>query len=413
MIYIFSPLLSERLTFVLDFCFKSKGMVYVLLDSKTKFESVVGEKINYSSEYIENSLQIKPTTLLFESKLKELSELTYKNDNWYLNNDKDVFSILFYMLSCYEEYLILEKDNHDRFSAKNSSLFKSNRLDKPNADLIVKQLWKDLGLDYSMVESNFKSHITFDIDSAWAIKNKRILRSIGSDIKDLLKGKSIIDKYKVRLGKQQDPFDTYSIIKDTSEKHLVTCFFLLGDLGKFDKNINWKNKELKLLINDLKHCCNIGIHPSYDSYLNETKVEGELIRLNTITQSKNTKSRQHFLKLDIPKSYQLLNSIGVTDDYSMGFADGYGFRSGTCFSYPFFDLTTNSITNLIIHPITYMDGTLNQYLNLSIKDSINVIQNLKREVKNVGGTFCPLWHNETIGEVGIWKGWRKVFDSNI
>jgi hypothetical protein len=67
----------------------------------------------------------------------------------------------------------------------------------------------------------------------------------------------------------------------------------------------------------------------------------------------------------------------------------------------------------MIHPITYMDGTLNQYLGLSIEKSITVIRNLKKEVKNVGGTFCPLWHNETIGNIGIWKGWTEVFESNF
>jgi len=198
-----------------------------------------------------------------------------------------------------------------------------------------------------------------------------------------------------------------------SEKNTVTCFFLLGDWGKYDKNINWKHKNLKQLIFDLKQSCSIGIHPSYGSYLNTEKVKMELNRLYTIGNTSTTKSRQHFLKLDVPQSYQLLESIGITDDYSMGFADAYGFRAGTSFSYPFFDLHSNTITKLMIHPITYMDGTLNQYLGLSTDESIKVIQCLKTEVENVGGTFCPLWHNETIGEVGIWEGWRKVFESNF
>ena len=413
MIYIYSPLFSERLTFVLDFCFKSKGMNYNILSSKADFIQFEGEKINYSAEAIETSFHIKPTGLLFETNFEHLSELTFSNSIWEINKESDIFSILFYMLSSYEEYLITERDNHDRFSAKNSFLFKNDRLDKPNADILVKQLWEELDLDYLVVQKRFNIHITFDIDSAWAIKNKGFFRSVASDIKDLLKGKSVLDKFKVRFGKKPDPFDTYSLIKSASEKQKVSCFFLLGNWGQFDKNINWKHKKLNQLINGLKQSCSIGIHPSYNSYLNSKNVKNELNRLDKISSLKNTKNRQHFLKLDIPRSYQLLRSVGITDDYSMGFADGYGFRSGTSFSYPFFDLTTNSITKLMIHPITYMDGTLNQHLGLSANESIEIICNLKKEVRNVGGTFCPLWHNETIGEVGIWKGWRKVFESNF
>jgi hypothetical protein len=412
-IYIYSPFHSERLTFVLDFCFKSKGLDYSVINSISELSQSKGTLINYSNEAIPDIYKITSEGLLFDNKVNSLSELKYECETWFINEVNDVFSVVFYMLSSFEEYIIQEKDEHLRFSAKHSFLQNNGRLHKPNADILVKQLWEVLGLDYSKIESNFNTHLTFDIDSAWAIKNKGVFRSIASDVKDLLKGKSIKEKFKVRFGKIQDPFDTYSIIKKAAEKHPASCFFLLGDWGKFDKNIHWKNTNLKQLTLDLKKSGSIGIHPSYASYLNETKVKSELNRLNTLINTKSTKSRQHFLKLDIPHSYQLLESIGITDDYSMGFADGYGFRSGTCFSYPFFDLTINSITKLTIHPITYMDGTLNQYLGLSVKESIAIIQSLKAEVKNVGGTFCPLWHNETIGEVGIWKGWRKVFESNF
>ena len=60
-----------------------------------------------------------------------------------------------------------------------------------------------------------------------------------------------------------------------------------------------------------------------------------------------------------------------------------------------------------------MDSTLNKYLGLSLDESIDVISKLKIEVENVGGEFIPLWHNETISESGIWKGWLKVFESNL
>jgi len=412
-IYIYSPIKSARLIYVLDFFFTSKGMNYHIIDSKNNFLKNDGLKINYSKDRLDNVFQINPEGLLFENHIKSLSDLKFTQGKWTINTSKDIFSIVFYMLTSYEEYLIKDKDQHQRFSSKHSFLFKNKRLCKPNADIIIQQLWQDLGLDYSKIKSNFNTHITFDIDSAWAIKNKGFFRSIASDLKDLLNLKCINNKFKVRLGSKKDPFDTYDTIKKIAKTNSVTCFFLLGDWAKYDKNINWKHPKLKRLIIDLNKICSIGIHPSYSSFLIKNKVTKELNRLNKNSQEINTKSRQHFLRLNVPNSYELLESIGITDDYSMGFSDNYGFRSGTSFSYPFFNLKTNSVTKVIIHPITYMDGTLNQYLNLSIKESIIVIEKLKEEVRNVGGTFCPLWHNETIGEIGIWKGWTKVFESNF
>ena len=33
-----------------------------------------------------------------------------------------------------------------------------------------------------------------------------------------------------------------------------------------------------------------------------------------------------------------------------------------------------------------------------------------QEVKNVGGTFVSVWHNETVNDLGTWEGFRDVFE---
>ena len=38
------------------------------------------------------------------------------------------------------------------------------------------------------------------------------------------------------------------------------------------------------------------------------------------------------------------------------------------------------------------------------------IENIMREVKEVGGTFVSIWHNETVNDLGEWKGYREVFE---
>jgi len=404
-ILIYSTYQSNRLIYILDFCFKSKGIAYQLTTNFSDFTSFNGAKINYTNQVIGDCLSIIPEGLLEETKLRQKNNLVYSNKKWLLNSFDDIFSILFFFLTCYEEYYILERDKHDRMSAKTSTIYCQNRLHKPNADIIVKQLWTDLKLDYSKIKALYSTTLTFDIDSAWAYKNKGFKRTLASDIKDLLKGKGIGEKIKIRRGQLPDPFDTFEQIENLAQTHQVICFFLLGNWGKYDKNTLWYHPKLKELIQSISTKMAIGIHPSYQSYLDRNKVKSELQRLKDISTQSITKSRQHYLKLSLPKSYTVLSDIGVIDDYSMGFADAYGFRSGTCFKYPFFNLISNEITHLTIHPITYMDGTLNQYLKLSISESKKIVADLKTEIQSVGGNFCPLWHNETLGDSGIWKGW--------
>jgi hypothetical protein len=413
MIIIYSEHITNRLKYVADFIFKDKNILYSITDSETVFKTSDAIKINYSKKELEANLSFIPQGILFETEIKTNYKVEYCEDVWMINGFDDVFSIIFYFLSRYEEYVNLERDEHDRFSAKNSFIFKSNRLSKPNVDLIVKLIFELLNLDYDPILNRYDSVITFDIDSAWAYKNKGIFRSLLSDTKDLTKGKCIKDKFKVRLNKKQDPFDTFSIIKKIASTHQVICFFLMGDWSRFDKNINWKNIEFKRLIKDVSSYCEIGIHPSYKSYLNKDMIYKEINRLKVTSGKEILKSRQHYLKLKLPNTYRQLIDLGIKEDYSMGFADAFGFRAGTCFPFYFYDLIEDKQTDLEVFPITYMDGTLNKYLGLSIDDSIKVVRQLKKEVKSVGGIFIPLWHNETIAGKGQWKGWYSVFESNF
>ena len=186
-------------------------------------------------------------------------------------------------------------------------------------------------------------------------------------------------------------------------------FILLADYGPNDKNIPYNNRYFQNLIRYLADYAEIGIHPSYAASLQPSLMVMETARLSKILKLEVERSRQHFLKLSLPETYRNLINNDIIHDYTMGYAEAPGFRASICTPFPFFDLDQDLPTDLMIHPFALMDGTLNSYLKLTPKKATATINELIEEVRKVGGTFIPLWHNSTLNDEGEWKGWLDVY----
>ncbi|MBK8847160.1 MAG: hypothetical protein IPO27_11685 [Bacteroidetes bacterium] len=115
------------------------------------------------------------------------------------------------------------------------------------------------------------------------------------------------------------------------------------------------------------------------------------------------------MKIKFPSTYNNLISCGIQNDYSMGYADACGFRASTAVPFYFFDLEKNTETELLVHPIAYMDATFVFYQKKPPAQAWHEINNLHMEVKKFGGLFHYIWHNETVNDQGMWKGWQQIF----
>jgi hypothetical protein len=105
--------------------------------------------------------------------------------------------------------------------------------------------------------------------------------------------------------------------------------------------------------------------------------------------------------------------LDITDDYTMGYASQYGFRAGICTSFNFYDLDMDMETKLKIHPFAFMEGTLKYDLKVRPEDAMDKIKPLIDEVKAVNGKFISLWHNDTINDRALWKGWKSVYEEMV
>lgn len=408
------------------------GINFKFTTDKESFFVSESPKLHYDKYPFaeEPSLYQQASSLLFERDISDqnVKVCNYKDSKaiYPVFNDKsllpfDIFSASFYIISRYEEYLPHVSDQYNRFQPHDSILYKMNVIEKPIINIWAKELGELIKSHYPEVilkKKNFRFVPTYDIDAAWAYKNKGFFRTIASSCRDLLHFdiNEIKTRWNVLRNKRMDPFDTFEYqIKLQKELKINPLYFILcGDYNTNDKNISIKNKEFQQLIKHLGDYALVGIHPSFSSYLNKNMIKEEIYRLSDVLKREVTISRQHFLRLSLPSSYQILIELDITDDYTMGYASQAGFRAGYADTFKFFDLENDMKTKLNIHPFALMDGTMRDYLNLDLQESYEKAKKLVDEVKNVNGTFILLWHNETLSGEKRWEGWitlyRKILD---
>ncbi|MDB0011809.1 polysaccharide deacetylase family protein [Crocinitomicaceae bacterium] len=423
MIEVFVEQVSERLIYTLDFIFKERDISYKITNDLILFSKSTNIKLNYSSINIDKICSIKPSNLLYQEQLEDNEvSLSFFNNNECLsiNGIADPLASIFYVLSRYEEYTNIKEDIHGRFLASYSIQKENDWLDKAICDrwseTVLEHLkcFYNVDINYNIGSVNILP--TFDIDNTYAFLWKKGIRKYLSILRDRLKldSERLSERKLVLSGDKKDPYDTFDYINSLSDRGFkVNIFWLLGGYAKYDKNISSSDTRHRDLIKKMSIKNIIGIHPSYKSNSFKNKITQERERLSTILNRGIYRSRQHFLKFNTPITYSLLNSLGFKHEFSMGYPDEVGFRCGTARPHFWFDLNKNQVTNLMIHPFSYMDGTLNEYMNLSIEESKKCISQLFNEVKRYGGDFVFIWHNETIGDYGKWAGWKNVLEYTL
>jgi len=409
MVLVFAQQATNRLSYVLDFAFKDKGVDYKIIHDQIEFANQSATKLNYSSLDLDADYQVEPSGVLFEEEIDPNLKLERGKDGLEIRGTADELSVVFYLLSRYEEYVNPNKDEFGRFSAKESQLYQFGLIDRPICDELIMELWQRIGLDYQEVLKRFECVPSFDIDVAWAYKGRPLWRTLGSIVKHGGEG-----RLKVLLNRQKDPYDTYSdIITYAAKVDRIICFALLSDYGPKDKNINWKNFDYQSLLRGLNSSGGMGIHPGFNSFMNAKKQKEEIERLEEIVGHEVVKSRFHYLRFQLPESYDILLENGIKKEYSMGYDDHVGFRAGTSFPFKYFQLHKNQQAELLIFPFTYMDSTLKDQMKVKPDQAIELVTEMVDKVAQVGGLLMCIWHNHTINDKGEWEGWKKVLDETV
>ena len=427
---VYSSQVTPRIKYIFNFIFREVLRCdFELTSVSNQFTSYSGPKFSYAEKPLNTELFFKANGLLLKNNIAEqdLAITDFGNEQvpFAVENSAlpfDIFAASFYFLSRYEEYLPYTPDEHLRFPAEKSLQYELGLLKTPVIDqwaVILKNLLLNKLGKIHFGSRKFEFIPTIDIDRAYHFKSSGIVKNTARFIRAIAKGDTerLSNMLSTGLGKKKDPFDTYEYLHQLHEKYQLNpiFFFLLSLKGdrEHDVNIHPNDDLLQQLIKNTAKVAKVGIHPSYASNSNVGKLNEEKALLDAVLNKTVDLSRQHYLKLQIPKTYLQLIKEGINHDYTMGYASQVGFRAGTCTPFFWYDLQLEKQSHLKVHPFAAMDSTLLKYLKLQPKQALMLITELIENVKMVDGTFYSLWHNESLSETGHWKGWKEVYEKML
>ncbi|MGB0177205.1 MAG: polysaccharide deacetylase family protein [Owenweeksia sp.] len=430
MVLIYVEKATPRFRYIAQLIFRGLlGLELRITTDKEEYLQTTIPKINYSKNPMQSGLYIQAENILFESDIfdQEFQVSEFKDvPVFFLSGNRsqlpyDPLAASFYLVSRYEEYMPFIADEHNRFPARESFMFKNGVLNKPLVNIYARHLEEVLLEFYPNLEIKRPTYSfinTIDIDNAFAYLGKGIFRTFGGLLKNImaLNFDEVKERFRTLAGLQKDPFETFEWQLELQEKYKYrTIYFaLFARLSQFDRSLSLHSPRLHRYIKSINDFCEVGIHPSYRSNSSIKVMEEELLGLERVLNIDITRSRQHFLMLKFPETYRNLLKLEITDDYTMGFAAETGFRAGICTPFRFYDLEMEVETPLTVHPFPFMDGTFIYYKNTLPDIALSEIKDYIRTYREYGGEFIPIWHNRIFSEkMEEWAGWNHVFEEMV
>lgn len=317
----------------------------------------------------------------------------------------DIIAGIFFCLSRWEEYVSDERDIHGRFPGNSSWIVRNGIELRPVVDEYIDFLRAILvksGYSIPKNKEKYEAIICHDVDFMWKYPGSmKTIKSLGGDILKRRDPGKFARNLKNRMKNEADPYDTFDFLMGLSEKmNLRSQFnFIPVNTGSYPATYDIKEKSIIELIHNMKDRGHtIGIHPSYDSYMNPEKLTKELEIIREIDPMVNS-GRQHFLRFAVPDTWNHWAGCGLSEDSSLGYEDCAGFRCGTTHRYQVFDFLERKTICLYETPLLAMDVSL--FRKFKNKENIvKGVSDLVAQTRLANGRFVLLWHNSTFDEFG-------------
>jgi hypothetical protein len=307
------------------------------------------------------------------------------------------------MLSRWEEYVLPHRDQHGRFPGNESVAYKHGFLYRPVVNEYAELLWlllQKAGFKGERKQRTFSVVPTHDVDDLlfWnAANKKRWYRHLAGDLlkrrNPRLAAKRRRSYADTMTDVKKDPYYLYDQLMDKAEKAGVQAqfYFMAGGHTTYDRPYDLNSALFREVTTQIKargHL--IGYHGSYNTWNDPALFLKEKKALEQAVEREITSCRQHYLRFEVPATWQVQEAAGIHTDSTLYYSGFPGFRCGSCYPFPVFDILNRKQLQLIEKPLLLMDGDLGKP---GPQQADQLITNIQQQVKKFKGDFVFLRHN--------------------
>ncbi|MDR1336934.1 MAG: polysaccharide deacetylase family protein [Tannerella sp.] len=334
----------------------------------------------------------------------------------------DLVASAYFLLSRYEETLHRDlRDGHGRFPGRESLPRRAGFIDRPVVDEYGRLIRGWLGSSGVPVQEFVpfirKVNLTHDVDVPFT---GRTWRSVAGKI---LSGRHPAVAFREKYAPlEKNAYYTFPWMLEQDrklqramgdERCRVLFFFRAGGKARQDRpRYDLRGKDIRSLFSLCEqYGATAGLHSSYQAGREPSLILSEKRRMEEAFGMEITRNRHHFLAAREPEDMEYLERAGITDDYTMGYADVAGFRLGTSLPVRYINPVTRRLSpTLTLHPLTVMDSTLNEvkYMNLTFDRAEECCMRLVNNIRKANGELTLLWHNTSVIERNGYL--RRLYD---
>ena len=219
----------------------------------------------------------------------------------------------------------------------------------------------------------------------------------------------------VSIFQKEEPYWNFGRITELENKYGVkSTFFFLHETKIFNllppKNwtlsigrYDFHDGKIRGIIQKLyDNGWDIGLHGSYDSYINKDLLAREKRELEGVIGDEVIGIRQHYLNLETPKTWRIQHDVGFKYDASFGSKYKIGFREAEYHPFRPFD------DDFLVIPLTIMEAVLFQ-LSPNIEDAQRRVIDIFDFAEKRKALVTVLWHQRFFNELEF-PNYTKMYE---